>query len=244
MINLRPQDALHRSQLNRLLVEIIDNPVLSQSLALKGGTCAAMLGFLDRFSVDLDFDLITETDQRTLRAQFHQIFTNLNFTISKEFTDVIFFQLKYSTNPGLRNTLKLSINTLQIKANQYQVQYFSEIDRLANSQTIETMFANKLVAPTDRFHLHNSIAGRDIYDIHHFFTNGYNFNSAVILERTGKPAKVYLNELASFIKKHITQTMIDEDLNSLLPSPDFQQIRRILLPETISLLTHHSSASS
>ena len=58
MIDIRPEDIIHKSYLNRLLMEIIDRPVLSHNLAFKGGTCAAMLGYLDRFSVDLDFDVL------------------------------------------------------------------------------------------------------------------------------------------------------------------------------------------
>ena len=57
MILLRPQDTIHKVQLTRLLTEILDNSILSQNLYFKGGTCAAILGYLDRFSVDLDFDL-------------------------------------------------------------------------------------------------------------------------------------------------------------------------------------------
>ena len=62
MILLRPQDTIHKVQLTRLLTEILDNPTLSQNLYFKGGTCAAMLGYLDRFSVDLDFDLMAIKD--------------------------------------------------------------------------------------------------------------------------------------------------------------------------------------
>ncbi len=74
---------------------------------------------------------------------------------------------------GRGTRLKVSASNLRVEANQYKVQYFPEIDRLINSQTIETMFANKLVAVTDRYAQHNTIAGRDIYDIHHFFVQGY-----------------------------------------------------------------------
>jgi predicted nucleotidyltransferase component of viral defense system len=58
MLDRRPQDILHKSYLHRVLAEIVDHPVLSQALAFKGGTCAAMLGYLDRFSIDLDFDVL------------------------------------------------------------------------------------------------------------------------------------------------------------------------------------------
>jgi predicted nucleotidyltransferase component of viral defense system len=236
MLDLRPEDILHKSYLNRLLMEIIDRPMLAHNLAFKGGTCASMLGYLDRFSVDLDFDILKNADEIALRDEFHQVFDYLGFKITGEFDKVLFFQLRYPNDPGKRNILKVSGSNLAVKSNQYKVQYFPEIDRLMNSQTIETMFANKLVAVTDRYELHQTIAGRDIYDIHNFFIHGYSYHAAVIKERTGLEPKEYFGKLIDFIKEHVNQTIINEDLNTLLPNHRFQQIRKILLPETLALL--------
>jgi predicted nucleotidyltransferase component of viral defense system len=237
MLDLRPEDIIHKSHLHRLLIEIVDQPLMAQTLAFKGGTCAAMLGFLDRFSVDLDFDVLKDADEATLRKVFHKVFDHLGFSVTLEFDKVLFFQLRYPSSPGRRNTLKVSAINMRVAANQYKVQNFPEIDRLINSQTIETMFANKLVAVTDRYSQHKSLAGRDIYDIHHFFVNGYEYRGEVIRERTGLAPGDYMVSLIDFIKKHITQTIINEDLNSLLPNKQFQKIRKILIPETLSLLT-------
>ena len=237
MIALRPEDILHKSYMNRILIEIIDNPQLSQHLAFKGGTCAAMLGFLDRFSVDLDFDLLDKTQLVMLRREFHMIFGRMGLTVAKEYDKVLFFQVKYpNENQSNRNTLKVSAHDIPVMANDYTVQYFKEIDRLMKSQTVETMFANKLVALTDRYAKHKSIAGRDIYDIHHFFAQGYKYKGEVIHERTGFSPKDYLTSLVAFVDKNITQTVINEDLNTLLPNYRFQQILKILLPETIHFL--------
>ena len=241
MLELRPEDALHKSYLNRLLIEIVDQPVLAHALAFKGGSCAAMLGYLDRFSVDLDFDLIKNADETMLREAFHKVFAYLDLKVIGEFDKVLFFQLRYPGDPGKRSTMKLSVNSMEIRSNQYRVQYLPEIDRLINSQTIETMFANKLVAVTDRYKLHRSIAGRDIYDIHHFFMRGFKYHAAVIKERTGLDPQNYLEELINFIRKHVTQTVINEDLNTLLPPARFQQIRKILLPETLSFLANEQT---
>jgi hypothetical protein len=98
------------------------------------------------------------------------------------------------------------------------------------------MFANKLVVVTDRYYLHHSIAARDIYDIHHFFIHGYSYHAPIIRERTGLEPRDYLTKLSDFIKEHVTQTIINEDLNILLPNDQFQRIRKILIPETLSLL--------
>ena len=222
-------------------MEIVDQPVLAQSLAFKGGTCAAMLGYLDRFSVDLDFDALEGADEPVLRELFHKVFDLLGFTVTLEFDKVLFFQLRYPSGPGKRSTLKVSASNILVRSNQYQVQYFPEIDRLVNSQTIETMFANKLVAITDRYKQHKAIAGRDIYDIHHFFIQGYKYNEAVIKERTSQSVVEYFTGLIEFIKESVTQTIINEDLNSLLPNQQFQKIRKILIPETLSLLNAEKS---
>jgi hypothetical protein len=217
-------------------MEIVDQPLMAQTLAFKGGTCAAMLGYLDRFSVDLDFDVLKDADEAALRKTFHLVFNQLGFSVTLEFDKVLFFQLRYPTGPGKRNTLKISASNIRVETNQYKVQYFPEIDRLINSQTIETMFANKLVAVTDRYTQHKTIAGRDIYDIHHFFVQGYPYNGAVIRERTGMEPREYFGEMIVFIKKRVTQTIINEDLNSLLSNRKFQQVRKILIPETLSML--------
>jgi len=236
MLNLRPEDIIHKSYLNQLLMEIVDQPILAQGLAFKGGTCAAMLGYLDRFSIDLDFDVMPNADEVAMRRTFHRVFDKLGFTVKLEFEKVLFFQLRYPSRAGRRNTLKASASNLRVEANQYKVQYFPEIDRLLNSQTIETMFANKLVSVTDRYAQHKTIAGRDVYDIHHFFTHGYGYHAAVIQERTGFSPREYFGRLIEFMNEHVTQTVINQDLNSLLPNKRFQQVRKILIPETLSML--------
>jgi len=236
MLNIRPEDSIHKSFMNRLLIEIIDHPALALNLAFKGGTCAGMLGYLDRFSVDLDFDVLKKADEGILRREFHQVFDYLSLEVVEEFDNALMFRLRYPSQPGKRNNMKLSASSLVLEANQYRVQYISEIDRMMTCQTIETMFANKLVALTDRYNLHGTIAGRDIYDIHHFFVQGYAYQSPVIKERTGLEPRAYFDKLSSFIKRHATQTIINEDLNTLLPDKQFQQMRKVLIPETVAFL--------
>jgi len=84
MITLRPTDAIHKAYLLRTLTEIVDNPILSTSIYFKGGTCASMMGILDRFSVDLDFDLKIGVNEKELRNEFHKIFGKLGFSLDQE----------------------------------------------------------------------------------------------------------------------------------------------------------------
>jgi predicted nucleotidyltransferase component of viral defense system len=241
MLNLRPEDVIHKSYLNRLLIEIVDQPFLSHNLAFKGGSCAAMMSYLDRFSIDLDFDILKNVDETALRHELHLVFDYLGLSVAEEFDKVLMFRLRYPSKPSRRNNLKVSASSLIVKANQYQVQYLPEIDRMMTCQTVETMFANKLVAVTDRFDLYGTIAGRDIYDIHHFFIKGYSYHAPIIQERTNLAPRDYLRKLLVFIKTHVTQTIINEDLSTLLPYKQFQQIRKILIPETLAFLTRELS---
>jgi len=236
MIQLRPQDAYHKSQLVRLLVEIIDNPVLGHNLYFKGGTCAAMRGYLDRFSVDLDFDLKRGADKRILANEFEAVFSKLGLEIKDQSKKTLDYILKYKTDPNTRNTIKVEALDVGPQANKYESAYLSEIDRTMGCQTLETMFANKLVAPLDRFERNGSIAGRDIYDIHYFYIKGYNYLATIVEERTGLNQSKFLQKLIGFVREQITQTVIDEDLNVLLSDNQFRSVRKILKMETLKFL--------
>ncbi len=236
MILPKREDALHKAMMFRVLSAIGSDPDLSQSIFFKGGTCASMLGYLDRFSIDLDFDLKVNVDKIPLRKRFRAIMSELNMTIDRTSPGELFFILKYKAPNINRNTLKVSIVDTQLKSNVYKPQFFSEIGRYLNCQTIETMFANKLVALVDRYEKHKKLAGRDLYDIHHFFLNGYTYENNVIIERRNMAPVVYLEKLRSFIETKITQKIIDQDLNYLLATDQFRSVRKTIKRETLIFL--------
>jgi len=236
MITNRQEDIVHKVHLLRVLSEIIDNPILSQSLYFKGGTCASMMNILDRFSVDLDFDINPKSDEKILRSEFHKIFKKLDYILGQESKNALEFFLKYKSDPNKRNTLKIDALNFQVKSNLYTPVYLPEIGKTVNCQTKETIFANKLVAVKDRFNKHGSIACRDLYDIHHFFMIGLTYRSEIIIERTSLSPQKYFEYLIDFINTKITQQLIDQDLNTLLPVESFNKIRKILKSETILFL--------
>lgn len=240
MILPRKEDVYHKIQLYRLLVEILDSEI-ADKIYFKGGTAATMLGFLDRFSLDLDFDLSFKTEKDKIDRVLRKIFKNLNLSLVQKSKNSLFYVLKYQAKPGLRNTLKLSIVDIALKSNRYENFYLKEIDRFAICQTKETMFANKLVAVIDRFKKYQTIAGRDIYDIHYFFLQGYDFEKEVIKERTGKESYQYLKELADFIEKKVNEKIISEDLNFLLPYEKFMLIRKTLKKEVLRMIRERLS---
>jgi predicted nucleotidyltransferase component of viral defense system len=225
----------HEIQLHRLLSEILKDKYLGNNIFFKGGTCALMLGYLDRFSVDLDFDLAKNADKKKIREKLYSIFDNLNLEIKDESKKALQFFLKYPTSLK-RNTIKLEILDNYYRSNVYKPIFIPPISMTGVCQTIETMFSHKLVAPLDRVEKGGKIAGRDLYDIHHFFLQGYNFKDNIIEERRKKSSLEHLVELRNFIKKSVTKRIIDEDLNTLLDYKKFTSIRKHLKEELISLI--------
>ena len=235
MIIVRPQDAVHKSHLLRLLNEILDTPLLANALYFKGGTCASLMGILDRFSVDLDFDIKKDADESILKADFHKVFAKLNFEVKDESQHALQFFLKYPSADNQRNTLKIDALNTPVLANKYAPVFLAELDRIAVCQTKETLFANKLVALLDRYQRSKNIAGRDVYDIHHFFLKGLAYDEAIIQERTKQSTKEFFKTLVAFIQDKISQQVLDQDLNALLPSDSFQRIRKTLKVEVVGL---------
>lgn len=236
------RDTVHRAWMLRLLSAIADDRPLCSSLCFKGGTCAAMRALLDRFSVDLDFDLLSLRDIPTTRRRLERIFKRLHLTIKDQSKEVPQYFLRYDAEGGKRSTIALDITVPPPKSNEYEIVHFADIDRFLPCQTVGTMVANKLVTPLDRFEKHGTIAGRDVYDIHHFLFQGLPWNTAVIEERSGMKTPQFVCTLREFIDAHVTQTVIDQDLNPLLPPAEFRRIRRILKQETLNLLRQYEGA--
>jgi len=233
-----------------LLTAIADDAFLVDNLRFKGGTCASMRDFLNRFSIDLDFDLLDEENVLEVRGHLELIFEKFGLEIKDQSQNVPQYFLRYLSKGEERNTLKLDVTFPAPRNNDYEPVRLEEIDRFIHCHTVPTMFANKLVALVDRFEKFGSIAGRDVFDIHSFFMQGFSYKKEIIEERTGKSVKEFLEELVSFVKKHVSQTVIDQDLNTLLPASDFRKIRKVLVQEVLGFLedeikrTYSSSSST
>jgi predicted nucleotidyltransferase component of viral defense system len=233
----KKEDAVHRAWLYRTLAEIYSDAYLSKTLAFKGGTCATMRGFLDRFSVDLDFDLISDKNEiPQIRKKLEKIFEKLGLEIKDSSHKVPQYFLRYPAKEDFRNTLKIDVTTDPPKSNRYEMARLSDIDKIVKCQTIETMFANKLVALIDRYEKNESIAGRDVYDIHYFFLSGYDYDKKIIEERRKISILEFFNQLIEFVEKNITLTIIQQDLNILLSYEKFRQTKWHLKNEVVMFL--------
>jgi len=162
----------HRLIMFQVLKDIFSSEIW-KCLAFKWWTACYFLYGLDRFSTDLDFDLvenIPDLDEKIIKiiSKYWQI---------KAKNKIILSFWENLTN------IKIDVNRKIWKANKYDyVDFFWTMIKVQNKETI---FANKLVALLERF------TNRDIYDVYFFFKNFFDINEKVIFERTW----LSLNEL-------------------------------------------------
>jgi predicted nucleotidyltransferase component of viral defense system len=184
---------LHRKYMFLLIQKFSKNITLSQNLALKWWTLSYFLYGLDRFSTDLDFDIIWSEKQENIYQEVKNILLQNGF-IKEEYNKryTIFFLFSYN---NMDMNIKIELNKRIWKWNKYITQNFFGTDIRAMDKW--TVFANKLVALTDR----NKLANRDIYDIYFFYKNNFPINKDIILERTWKEYKEYLSFLKIFLSK-------------------------------------------
>src|SRR3989338_10828355 len=101
-------DAMHKAWLYRILERIADDHLLPSVLRFKGGTCALMLGWLDRFSVDLDFDYAGDKAQiAKTRAALESIFVTLGLSVSVKDSSKKGIQYFLGYSAEGRNTIKI-----------------------------------------------------------------------------------------------------------------------------------------
>jgi predicted nucleotidyltransferase component of viral defense system len=236
MIIPKAKDAQHKYQMLRLLRTILTDKDLRLKLQFKGGTYAALRGELNRFSVDLDFDLPDKTAVKMVRQSCYRIFKKLDLEIKDESKRYLQFFLRYQAKEKDRNTLKLEINDQPNLKNSYEKVHLQEINMYCQAHSLETMVGNKLVAAMARFDKNGKIAGRDFYDLHHFFLNGFKVNREVV-EYYAKTSYVeYLKKLRQFIQNKVTEKLLNQDLNPLLPSKKLNQVIGNLKPELLALI--------
>jgi len=172
----------HRTILFSIIQDIFNSNIWKY-LGFKWWTACYFLYWLDRFSTDLDFDLLDEEqhiDQDVINiiSQYWNI---------KKWNKI---ELSYWEDDI---NIKIDISRKIWKNNQYEVVNFYGMP--IKVQTKWTIFANKLVA----FYERNT--NRDIYDIYFFLKNSWEINDWVITERTWKTTNEILLEIKNKLSK-------------------------------------------
>lgn len=186
---------VHKNILIKILKEIFTDHALGPLLGFKGGTAAYLFYNLNRFSVDLDFDLLKKGSEDFVFEAMRKIlekYGTVKQSAKKRFS--LSYILSYDDKaPGAQN-IKVEINRREF-GSRYEVKAYLGISMKVMTQ--EDMAAHKLVAMYERIGRTN----RDIYDTCHFLDNNWPINKAIVETRTGTPFKDFLKKCIGHLEK-------------------------------------------
>ena len=218
--------ATHKNILIRILKDIYTNATIGPFLGFKGGTAAYLFYELNRFSVDLDFDLLDSSKK-------HQVFEQLKKILeehgvikdSYEKKNTLFLMISY--NDKFRN-IKVEVN-LRDFGSKYEVKSYLGISMKVMIR--EDMAAHKMVAMLERI----GDANRDIFDTYFFLKNNWLINDQIIEKRTGLSMHQFLKKCIQELESMSNRGILS-GLGDLLDVKQKAWIKEKLRTETIFLL--------
>jgi predicted nucleotidyltransferase component of viral defense system len=154
--------SIHGNMLVNILKDIYMDHNIKSILGFKGGTAAKLFYSLDRFSVDLDFDLLDLSRKDYVFEYIEKVLSKygvLKEARKKRFT--LFFSLQYTGKKNNDQRIKIEINTREFNSRYEGMSY---LGISMNVMVKEDMFAHKLVAMYERI----EETSRDIYDVRFF----------------------------------------------------------------------------
>jgi predicted nucleotidyltransferase component of viral defense system len=217
----------HKTVLFQILKDIYEDVQIAPFLGFKGGTAAVMFYGLDRFSVDLDFDLLDDERQEVVFERIKKIASNhgtLRQSRTKRFS--LFCLVSYEDRG--RN-IKVEVNRRHF-GSSYEIRTYLGVSMLV--MTKPDMFAHKLMAMSERI----GKTSRDIYDVWFFLDNRFPINKEIVEARSGLPFNKMLDKCISQLEKLNNRKILDGIGEFLTPSQkDWAKAK--LRQETISHLT-------
>lgn len=218
--------ANHKSKLIHILKDIYADAAIGPLLGFKGGTAVYLFYDLNRFSVDLDFDLLSISDEQNVFDRIKEILEEhgtIKESYKKRYT--IFFRLSYTDN---HQNIKVEIN-LRNFGSRYEVKSYLGI--AMKVMVKEDIVANKMVAMTERI----GKANRDIFDTHFFLKNNWPINEQIIEQRTGLSMRHFLKKCINELES-MSNVGILSGLGDLLDAKQKAWVKNNLRAETIFLL--------
>jgi predicted nucleotidyltransferase component of viral defense system len=218
--------ATHKTILFQMLKDIYSNPQVAPFMGFKGGTAAVMFYGLDRFSVDLDFDLLDEMRQEIVFERIQTIvsaYGNLRASRVKRFS--LFCLVSYEDRG--RN-IKVEVNRGQF-GSSYEIKTYLGVSMLV--MTKPDMFAHKLMAMSERI----GKTSRDIYDVWFFLKNRFPINEDIVEARSGISFESMLDKCISQLENLNNRKILD-GIGEFLTPRQKDWAKEKLRQETIALL--------
>jgi predicted nucleotidyltransferase component of viral defense system len=216
----------HKYLLLRILKDIYTDIELSNYLAFKGGTALMFFYGLPRFSVDLDFNLISLGKEKTVYNKVRQILSKygrIHDEAPKFFGPLVVLDYGFG-----ERKLKLEISNRQF-GDRYEIKNLLGINIKVMVQA--DMFAHKLCALLDR----ETITNRDIFDCWFFMDMQSPVNKNIVETRMNIPYAAYLQKCIDTLENRSDKGLL-QGIGELLDNKMKTFVRNKLKPETISLL--------
>ena len=180
----------HKLYMAQILSLIFKDKDLCPIMAFKGGTSLMFFHSLNRFSTDLDFNLLDADKIDMVYDKVRAILTRFG-TIDDEAKKYYGPVLVLNYGKGER-MLKVEISTRQYP-NHYEMRSLAGTE--VRVMTLPDMFAHKLCAMGER------LSPRDIYDVWFFLQNHTEINEEIVLIRTNKSVSEYAAWCAEQVRK-------------------------------------------
>lgn len=219
----------HKNILIKILKDIYTDSTIGPLLGFKGGTAVYLFYNLNRFSVDLDFDLLNAEKEDYVFERVRKILGNygtIKEAEKKRFN--LFYVLAYDDKiPGAQN-IKVEINRREF-GSKYEVKSYLGISMKVMVR--EDMFAHKLCAMYERI----GKTSRDIFDVWYFLQNEWPVNKKIVEERTSMSFKEFLRKCINSLENMTDQNILS-GMGELLDAKQKDWVRAKLRTETIFLL--------
>jgi len=216
----------HRSIMIQILKDIYTDTTIGPVLGFKGGTAAYLFYDLNRFSIDLDFDLLDQSKEDYVFEKIGVILEKYGiFRDKQKKRHTLFFMISYEES--LQN-IKVEINRREFLS-KYETRILLGISMLVMIK--DDMFANKLLAMVDRIGKTN----RDIFDVWFFFKNNWDFNREIIERQSGMSSSDFLQKAINVLDA-MSDSNILAGLGELLDEKQKAWVKKYLKNDTLFLL--------
>ncbi len=218
--------SIHKNIQLQILKEIYTDTTIAPHLGFKGGTAALMLYDLNRYSVDLDFDLLDEGKEKEVFEKILKIaqgYGKIRESRIKRYNLIII--LSYDTKA---QNIKIEVNRREF-GSRYELKTLLGISMLVMVR--EDMFANKLMAMYERV----GKTSRDVFDVYFFTKNNWPINKEIVEKRALMSFKKTLEQCIKLLEKMNNRNILD-GLGEFLSESQKDWARAKLLEETIFLL--------
>jgi len=218
--------AKHKFYMTQVLKEIYSDAELANCLGFKGGTALMFFHELPRFSIDLDFNLLSSEKNDAVYQKIRKIvlkYGKIHDEALKHYSCIVVLDYGIA-----ERKLKIEISNRQSN-DKYEI--FNLLGINLKVMMLTDMLSHKLCALLDR----SSVTNRDIFDCWFFMSRQTAVNQTIIEQRMGKSLSDYLQDCIDTIENLPNKSLLD-GLGELVGQEFKTFIRNKLRFEMLTLL--------